>query len=57
MIFHLAEVGVTESVGIQIVKAFAIFALFLSIAPVVILVERKLMGRMQSRYGPNRVGP
>ena len=25
--------------------------------PVILLVERKLLGRIQNRYGPNRVGP
>ena len=25
--------------------------------PIVLLAERKLLGRFQSRYGPNRVGP
>ena len=27
------------------------------LVPLVLLLERKLMGRIQSRYGPNRVGP
>jgi len=38
-------------------KAVAIFAFLLLTVLVAILVERKLLGRMQMRYGPNRVGP
>ena len=34
-----------------------IFAVGLQLVPVVLLAERKLLGRFQSRYGPNRVGP
>ena len=34
-----------------------IFAVILQILPVVIVIERKLLGRFQMRYGPNRVGP
>jgi NADH-quinone oxidoreductase subunit H len=29
----------------------------LSLVPLVLIAERKLLGRFQSRYGPNRVGP
>jgi NADH-quinone oxidoreductase subunit H len=48
---------VMETTLVQIVKAVVIFAVILQIVPVVLLVERKLLGRFQSRYGPNRVGP
>ena len=34
-----------------------IFAVGLQLVPLVLLVERKLLGRFQNRYGPNRVGP
>jgi NADH-quinone oxidoreductase subunit H len=34
-----------------------IFAVGLQLVPVVLLAERKLLGRFQGRYGPNRVGP
>ena len=40
-----------------LVKAVAVFAFPLLTVLVAILVERKLLGRMQMRYGPNRVGP
>jgi NADH-quinone oxidoreductase subunit H len=53
----LADTTFAESTWIQIVKALAIFAFILAVTPMVLLLERKLMGRMQSRYGPNRVGP
>lgn len=38
-------------------KALAVFVFCLLTVLVAILVERKLLGRMQMRYGPNRVGP
>jgi NADH-quinone oxidoreductase subunit H len=53
----LADTSFAEATWIQIVKAIAIFAFILGVTPLVLLLERKLMGRMQSRYGPNRVGP
>jgi NADH-quinone oxidoreductase subunit H len=53
----LADTLYAEAVWIQILKAIAIFAFVLGVTPMVLLLERKLMGRMQSRYGPNRVGP
>jgi NADH-quinone oxidoreductase subunit H len=34
-----------------------IFLVALQLVPVVLIAERKLLGRFQSRYGPNRVGP
>jgi NADH-quinone oxidoreductase subunit H len=50
-----ADVAV-ESTLVQIIKAIVIFAAILQIVPLVLLMERKLLGRFQSRYGPNRVG-
>ena len=34
-----------------------IFAFVLGVVPLILLLERKLLGRFQNRYGPNRVGP
>ncbi len=42
---------------IQIIKALVIFGVVLAVFPVLTVYERKLMGRLQGRYGPNRVGP
>jgi NADH-quinone oxidoreductase subunit H len=53
----LSVVGYYEPWWIQIVKAIVIFAVALGILPLVIVYERKLIGRFQNRYGPNRVGP
>src|SRR6202046_1357113 len=53
----LAIVGYYEEWWVQILKAIVIFAVGLQLVPVVLLAERKLLGRFQSRYGPNRVGP
>ena len=46
-----------ESTLVMIVKSIVIFAVFLQLVPIILLGERKLMGRFQSRIGPNRVGP
>jgi NADH-quinone oxidoreductase subunit H len=56
-VIPLAEVGFAEDTWIQVVKTLAIFAFVLQVAPVLVYAERKLLGRMQSRLGPNRVGP
>jgi NADH-quinone oxidoreductase subunit H len=45
-----------ESTLVQIAKAIVIFAFILQVVPLILLLERKLLGRFQSRYGPNRVG-
>jgi NADH-quinone oxidoreductase subunit H len=52
-----AEVGYFEPWWIQILKSLVIFGVVLGVLPMIIVGERKLMGRMQHRYGPNRVGP
>jgi len=53
----LAEVGVYEAWWVQVLKGVIIFAVGLQLVPVVLIAERKLLGRFQGRYGPNRVGP
>jgi NADH-quinone oxidoreductase subunit H len=53
----LAEVGYYEDWWIQILKALVIFAVVFQLVPVALLAERKVLGRFQHRYGPNRVGP
>jgi NADH-quinone oxidoreductase subunit H len=53
----LADTNIADPTWILILKPILIFAFLLGVTPLVLLLERKLMGRMQSRYGPNRVGP
>jgi len=42
---------------IQIIKSLVIFAVTFGVLPILVVYERKLLGRFQARYGPNRVGP
>ncbi|MEO7197255.1 MAG: NADH-quinone oxidoreductase subunit NuoH [Solirubrobacterales bacterium] len=53
----IADVGFAEATWILVVKSIVIFAVILGIVPMILLLERKLLGRFQARYGPNRVGP
>jgi NADH-quinone oxidoreductase subunit H len=45
-----------ETTLVQIVKAVVILLFVLMVVPMLVLLERKLLGRLQARYGPNRVG-
>jgi NADH-quinone oxidoreductase subunit H len=53
----VAAVDYFEPWWVQIIKALIIFGIIFAVLPILIIYERKLMGRMQNRYGPNRVGP
>ena len=52
-----AAVNFFEPWWVQIIKALAIFGVIFAVLPVLIVYERKLLGRFQNRFGPNRVGP
>ena len=53
----LAAVNYVEPWWVQIIKALLIFGVIFALLPILIIYERKLLGRFQNRYGPNRVGP
>jgi NADH-quinone oxidoreductase subunit H len=53
----LAEIGYYEPWWMQIAKAIVIFAVVFNLVPLALLADRKVLGRFQHRYGPNRVGP
>lgn len=56
MIVPFADTTFQVSVWAQVIVSIVIFAVVLQLVPLVLLMERKLLGRFQGRYGPNRVG-
>ena len=57
MTLPLADTTFVEATWILVVKSIVIFAVIFAIVPMLTVLERKLLGRFQARYGPNRVGP
>ena len=53
----LSSPATTEAWWISLIKCFVVINLVMVTFAYLTLAERKVMGRMQLRYGPNRVGP
>lgn len=56
MMLPIADQTFQVTVWAQVIVSLIIFIVVLQIVPIVLLLERKLLGRFQGRYGPNRVG-
>jgi NADH-quinone oxidoreductase subunit H len=50
-------VGYYEPWWMQLLKALVIFLVVFNLVPMALLADRKVLGRLQHRIGPNRVGP
>jgi NADH-quinone oxidoreductase subunit H len=53
----IADTQLVEATWVMILKSLVIFAVIFAILPLMTVLERKLIGRFQHRYGPNRAGP
>ena len=53
----LADTQFVETTGVWIIKSLVIFAFVLTVVPMILLLERKLLGRFQNRYGPTASAP
>jgi NADH-quinone oxidoreductase subunit H len=56
-VIAFADVNYFEPWWVLIIKSILIFGVIFAMLPILIVYERKLLGRFQARYGPNRVGP
>jgi NADH-quinone oxidoreductase subunit H len=53
----VADINYVEPWWMQILKSLVIFLVVFNFVPVALMADRKVLGRFQQRYGPNRVGP
>jgi NADH-quinone oxidoreductase subunit H len=53
----IADTQLVEATWVMVAKSLVIFGVIFAILPLMTVLERKLIGRFQHRYGPNRVGP
>ncbi len=56
-VLPMGEVFAVETWWVQVIKAVVLALVGFSLIPAAVTIERKLLGRFQHRYGPNRAGP
>jgi NADH-quinone oxidoreductase subunit H len=56
-VLPMAEVFAVETWWVQVIKAVVLALVGFTLIPAAVTIERKLLGRFQHRYGPNRAGP
>ena len=54
---RIASVQLWMFVVLSLVKVIVVLVIFLTAVAYTVLLERKLVGRIQNRWGPSRVGP
>src|SRR5438477_6061429 len=54
---HTGAPDLVVQIASVLINVFSVLAVFLTLFAAISVLERKILGRIQNRYGPNRVGP
>ena len=56
-LIHLGASDLVVQIASVLINIAGVLGVFLTMFALVSVLERKILGRIQNRYGPNRVGP